>query len=93
METAKILDLSVQALQVVFILSLPTVIVSAVVGLIVAFLEAVTQIQEQSIGMGAKILAVLVTIMLSAHWAGGVEYNFADRLFGMIPAIGAGTHE
>jgi type III secretion protein S len=88
MDTGVIVDLSMQALKIVFILTLPTVIVSATVGLLVAFLEAITQIQEQSIGMTIKIIAVLITVMLTAHWMGDMALNFAERLFALIPSVG-----
>ena len=68
-------------------LSLPTVIVIAIIGLLVALVQAVTQVQEQSIGFGIKLIAGVVVIGLTAQWMGGEMLNFINALFAAIPSI------
>lgn len=69
-----------QALMVCMLASLPTVVASAVVGLLVAFIQAVMSLQDQSISYGIKLLAVSVVLVLSAGWAGSQVLNFAQSL-------------
>jgi len=42
----------------------PVILVSAGVGLLIAILEAVTSIQDQTIGMAARLLGVLVLLLM-----------------------------
>ncbi|MFL6700513.1 MAG: type III secretion system export apparatus subunit SctS [Vitreoscilla sp.] len=75
------LQLTQQALWYVMLLSAPPIIVAAVVGLIVAVLQAATQIQEQTLQYALKFFAIVVTIFVTASMLGGGLYQFADRVF------------
>lgn len=68
-------------------LSLPPVIVASVVGIGISFLQAVTQVQDQTISFGIKLLAAMLAIALTSAWLGGELLNFADQLFGSIQNI------
>jgi type III secretion protein S len=76
-----------QGLSLVLLLSLPTVIVIAVVGLAVALLQAVTQVQESSIGFGIKLIAGVAVIALTSQWMGNEVLNFIDSIFTAIARI------
>lgn len=76
-----------QGLSLVLLLSLPTVIVIAVVGLGVALLQAVTQVQESSIGFGIKLIAGVAVIALTSQWMGNEVLNFIDSIFTAIARI------
>ena len=65
------LQLTYQALWLVLVLSAPPVIVAALVGLLIAFLQAATQIQEQTFQYAVKFFAIVVTIFLTASLLGG----------------------
>ena len=75
------LQLTQQALWYVMLLSAPPIIVAAIVGLIVAVLQAATQIQEQTLQYALKFFAIVVTIFVTASMLGGGLYEFADRVF------------
>lgn len=49
-------------------ISLPCVLVAAGIGLVVGILQAVTQVQEQTIAAAPKILAVFLTIIILGMW-------------------------
>jgi type III secretion protein S len=76
-----------QGLSLVLLLSLPTVIVIAVVGLAVALLQAVTQVQESSISFGIKLIAGVAVIALTSQWMGNEVLNFIDSIFTAIARI------
>lgn len=76
-----------QALALTLMLSLPTVLVIAAVGLVAALLQAVTQVQESTIGFGVKLVSGVGVLALSAHWMGHELLNFVDALFSAIARI------
>lgn len=87
MDAATLSTFLKQGLVLVLMLSLPVVITIAVVGLAVALLQAVTQVQEQSIGFGIKLIAGVVVIALTSQWMGAEVFNFIDAIFAVIPRI------
>jgi len=56
------------------ILSLPSVLIAASVGLVVGILQAVTQVQEQTIAAAPKIIAVFAVILIG----GGLMMNMTS---------------
>jgi len=53
---------------IMLMISLPCVLVAAGIGLIVGILQAVTQVQEQTIAAAPKILLVFLTIIMLGGW-------------------------
>ncbi len=53
-----------KGLVVMLMISLPCVLTAAAIGLVVGILQAVTQVQEQTIAAAPKILAVFLVIMI-----------------------------
>ncbi|HEX5687943.1 MAG TPA: type III secretion system export apparatus subunit SctS [Ideonella sp.] len=76
-----LLSLTRDALSVVLWVSLPLVIVSTIAGLGVAILQAVTQIQDQSIGQSVRLVVVLISLMIGVSWLGREVLRFAERAF------------
>lgn len=87
MELATLVTYVKQALLLVLWLSLPAVLTASVVGLAVAFLQAVTQVQDQTISFGIKLLAAMLAIALTSVWLGSELLNFANQLFDSIQNI------
>ena len=88
MHTVDVVSFFTQALYLVLWLSLPPIIVGSVVGTLFSLFQALTQIQEQTLSFGIKLLAVSPTILLTARWVGGEMFNFALQLFDSIPTLG-----
>lgn len=80
MGTDDISRVTSEALLLCLIVSLPTVLVAATVGLLIAFVQAVTSLQEQAIGQGAKMIAVLVTLLIAAPWGARMILEFANSM-------------
>ena len=76
-----ILQLTQQALWFVLLLSAPPILVAAVVGMLIAFVQAATQLQEQTLQYVAKFFAIVITIFITASMLGGGLYQFGDRVF------------
>ena len=81
MTESGILELAMQALILMLQLSLPPILVASLAGLLVSLIQAITQLQEQTLAFGVKLVAVGVTIMLMAGWLGGEIFRFSDMIF------------
>ncbi len=81
MFNAEAIQLTQQALWLVLILSGPPVVVAALVGLLIAFVQAATQLQEQTFQYAAKLFAIILTIFTTASMMGGALFHFSDKLF------------
>ena len=87
MNTVDVIQLTKDALWLVLLLSGPPIVVASVVGLIIAFLQAATQLQEQTFSYTAKFFAIVVTIFLTASLLGGALYHFSDKVFEDFPGM------
>ncbi len=82
-----ILNMTAQALMLTLILSMPPIIAAAGVGLLVSLVQALTQIQEQTLPFAFKLIAVVVSIFITARWMGIEVYNFALAIMQNIPLV------
>ncbi len=62
----------------------PAVLAAMVVGVVVAFIQALTQVQEMTLTFVPKILAVLVTVAVSAPFVGSQISIFTNVVFSRI---------
>ncbi|WP_068310278.1 type III secretion system export apparatus subunit SctS [Polycladidibacter hongkongensis] len=74
-----------EAMILVMMLSLPPIIVASLVGLLVSLLQALTQMQEQTIQFGIKLIAVTVTLSMMSSFLGAEAFNFTQTLFDEFP--------
>ncbi|AGK46268.1 MULTISPECIES: EscS/YscS/HrcS family type III secretion system export apparatus protein [Burkholderia] len=84
MSEAVITQLAAQMMWLVLLLSLPVVVVASVVGILVSLVQALTQVQDQTIQFLIKLLAVAVTLAATYHWMGDVLINYATQSFNQI---------
>lgn len=87
MPSADIIRLTIDSLWLVLILSAPPIIAASVVGLLVAIVQAATQIQEQTIQYTAKFFAIVITLFVTASLLAGALYQFSDRVFTGFPEM------
>lgn len=81
MNTDDIVRYTSQALLVSLLVSLPAVLSSALIGLLVAFVQAITSLQDASIGHGIKLLAVSAIVIFTAQWSGSQLFVFSQTLW------------
>jgi flagellar biosynthetic protein FliQ len=69
------------------IVSAPMLVIGLVVGIVVSLLQAVTQIQEQTLTFIPKITAMFAAAILLLPWIGGrlIEYTSSMILSGQLP--------
>ena len=81
----EIYQLSYQALLLILILSGPPIIISMILGLLVAIFQAATQIQEQTLSFTVKLFAVIFTIIFLGGWLGGQVMQFTNTILTNLP--------
>ena len=70
-----------EALLLILKVSLPVLLVSMVIGLIVSIFQTVTSIQEQTLTFVPKVVGIFLTLMLLGDWMLNSMANFAVELW------------
>ena len=82
---SEIYQLTYQALILILVLSGPPIIISMILGLMVAIFQAATQIQEQTLSFTVKLFAVILTIIILGGWLSAQIFHFAHTIFTNFP--------
>ncbi len=72
-----------KGLYLILLLSALPVIVATCVGLLVALIQAVTHIQEQTLPFGVKLLAVCCCLFICAPWFISTMKHFAVEVLSL----------
>lgn len=72
-----------QTLIVALTISAPVLLIGLGVGLLISLVQAVTQIQEQTLSFVPKIVAMVAATILLMPWISQRMFAFAAHLFSM----------
>ena len=78
-------EMTNNALYVIIKVSLPVLLVSLIVGLLISIFQTVTSIQEQTLTFVPKIIAVFFTLIVLGHWILNEMTQFMIRLWSDFP--------
>ncbi|WP_306118287.1 MULTISPECIES: flagellar biosynthesis protein FliQ [unclassified Roseitalea] len=84
MAEADVIDIVQLAIWTTLVTSGPSVGAAMLVGLVIALFQALTQVQEITLTFIPKIVAILVTIALSAAFMGAQIGRMTEVLYGRI---------
>ncbi|MFT5355964.1 MAG: flagellar biosynthetic protein FliQ [Polyangiales bacterium] len=87
MDSAELTRLTAETLYLVLLVSAPALLVSLVVGFVVALLQAVTQVQDQTLSFVPKLVAVAAALVVMGGWMGAHMIRFTDSLWRAIPEM------
>jgi flagellar biosynthetic protein FliQ len=87
MNPQMVVDLARSAITIALLVAAPMLIVALVVGLVVSILQAVTQIQEQTLAFVPKLVAVAVVFLLALPWIMQTLVKYTTELFRSIPSL------
>jgi flagellar biosynthetic protein FliQ len=79
-----IAELVGQALFLIIKLSLPVLLISLVVGLVISIFQTVTSIQEQTLSFIPKMLAVFLSLLFFGKW---IMQSLVEFLVAMIESF------
>ena len=84
MDTTQAMDLVRDAVGLAIKLAAPLLLLSMVVGVVVAIFQAVTQIHEQSIGFALKLIVVIGVLLLAGGWMLDPLKDYTYEIFQLI---------
>jgi flagellar biosynthetic protein FliQ len=84
----QVLDIAREAIFVLIKLGAPIMGVALVVGVLVALLQALTQMQEMTLSFVPKILAIFLTLILTLPFMIQTLTGFGEDMFRRIAGLG-----
>lgn len=85
MDQGMVIELAQKSLLTVIYVSAPMLGLSLVVGLAISIFQATTQIQEQTLTIVPKILAVLAGILVFGAWMLRVLIEYTQGIYTNLP--------
>lgn len=87
MTSEYIIQFFTEAIMLALMLSLPPLMLGLVVGVIIAVFQTVTQIQEQTLVIVPKMVAIIGGLLLFGSWMLNQIVNYTVSVFNTIPHI------
>ncbi|RJG42793.1 type III secretion system export apparatus subunit SctS [Motilimonas pumila] len=84
MSDNELIQHAIDAMMLVLVLSLPPIIAASFVGTLVSLIQALTQVQEQTLSFVLKLVAVIITILITTQWMGTELLQLGDNIFNAI---------
>ena len=81
MSVSESVDMVREVFMLMLMLSLPILAAALVVGLVISVLQAVTQIQEQTLTFVPKILGMGIVAVIAMPWLVMKIMEYATRMF------------
>jgi len=85
MSPESVVTLANEAVKMALLLSAPLLGIGLFVGLVIAILQATTQVQEMTLTFVPKIVAVLLTLIAVAPWMLSKLTMFTSQIIAGIP--------
>ena len=82
-----IVDLARNAIMLILVVAGPLLVVSLGVGLVVSIVQAVTQIQEQTLSFVPKLLTVAAVFLVALPWMLQLLVKYTTELFRSLPTL------
>lgn len=81
------LHLTSQAMLLVLSASLPPILAATVLGVLVALIQALTQVQDQTLPSAVKLVAVVLVLVYAMNYVFTDLYTFAVVSFSSFPQL------
>ena len=85
MDASEAVNLGRQAIMLTLLVATPVLAVGFIVALMVSLVQALTQVQEQTLSFIPKIVAMLLAAAVFGPWMLGRLLEFSTRMFGTLP--------
>lgn len=80
-------EIAQEALKLVILLSILPLAASLIVGLVISFFQALTQIQEQTLTFVPKIIITITVIIISAGFMMNQLMRFSEKVFDLMTKV------
>ena len=88
MDAGQVITVARQTIWVIVKTSVPLLLVSMIVGLIISLFQTLTSIQEQTLTFVPKLLAIMLALMIMGNWLLSEIVSFMQMLWGNFGQIG-----
>lgn len=88
MTGAEVLDIARDGIWTLLKVSAPLMLVGLAVGVVIAFFQALTQIQEMTLVFVPEIIAVFITMLIALPFMGATLGGYMTRVASHIIGIG-----
>lgn len=78
-----------KALWITMVVSGPIVVSAMIIGTVVAFVQALTQVQEATLTFVPKMLAAMLILSLTANYSGALLTAFTQDVYAHIEVSGS----
>lgn len=82
MSTGVIIDIAREVIWTVVKVTMPLLLVSLIIGLIISIFQTITSIQEQTLTFVPKLLAIMIALMIMGNWLLNEIVSFMQMLWG-----------
>lgn len=82
MDAGQVVTVARQTIWVIVKTSVPLLLVSMIVGLIISLFQTLTSIQEQTLTFVPKLLAIMIALMIMGNWLLNEIVSFMQLLWG-----------
>jgi flagellar biosynthesis protein FliQ len=82
-----VVDLARNAIMLALLVSGPMLLVALIIGLTVSVLQAVTQIQEQTLAFVPKLVGVSAVFLIALPWVLQLMVKYTTELFRSLPSL------
>ena len=82
MDAGQVVTVARQTIWVIVKTSVPLLLVSMIVGLIISLIQTITSIQEQTLTFVPKLLAIMIALMIMGNWLLNEIVSFMQMLWG-----------
>ena len=87
MNDASVMQIVTQMMLTGVMLCAPILATALAVGFAVSLLQALTQIQDQTLSFVPKIIAVGVALLVSGNWMMHTIVSFTEQTFAQLPSL------
>lgn len=85
MNETTIIDLSRETVLTIVETSMPLLLISLVIGLIISIFQTITSIQEQTLTFIPKFIAIMLVVVLCGNWIMNKCVTLFEALMANIP--------
>jgi flagellar biosynthetic protein FliQ len=82
MDTGDVITIARQTIWIIIETSVPVLVVSMIVGLLISLFQTLTSIQEQTLTFVPKLLAIMLTLMILGSWMLNEIVSYMNTLWG-----------
>jgi flagellar biosynthetic protein FliQ len=82
-----VLTIASDSLSVTALLAAPILLVTLITGVLIGVLQAATQINEMTLSFIPKLMALVITLLVTGPWMLQVLTSYTRTLFASIPGM------